>query len=306
MQNHSSTSHLQSFLEDYQHHLSHVAGLAPGTCAVRLRQAQKFLKVVYPSTPLNWSRLSARTVVDYVLRSQADSEGADLPSLTSCLRCLLRFLRLRGLITLALEKAVPPVAHVPSAPPPPYLTEAQLQAVLATSNRRTFVGRRNYAILLCLARLGLRPGEVARLRLADFAWRESTVRLTQTNGRRASGLPLSQAVGHAIVVYLRRGRPHTQLDWVFLSLAPQASGLTARAISQIARQALRQSALPCPVKGAGILRHTFATHLVQNGASLKAVADLLRHRQLNTTLTYAKVNLPMLAELALPWPEVTR
>jgi site-specific recombinase XerD len=306
MLNNSSAPHLQPFLEGYQHHLSHVAGLTPGTCAARLRQAQKFLTVLYPSTPLDWSELSAPKVLDYVLRSQAESEGANLPALTSCLRCLLRFVRLRGYTALALERAVPPVAHVPSADPPQYLSEVQLQAVLATPNRRTFVGRRDYAILLCLARLGLRPGEVARLHLADFIWRESTVRLIQTKGRRASLLPLSQAVGDAVVAYLRGGRPQTKLDWVFLSVAPQVPALTAIAISQIARQAILQAVPTCPAKGAGLLRHTFATHLVQNGASLKAVADLLRHRQLNTTLTYAKVNLPMLAELALPWPEVTR
>jgi len=219
---------------------------------------------------------------------------------------LLRFVRLRGFTTLALESAVPPVARVPSADPPQYLSEVQLQAVLATPNRRTSVGQRNYAILLCLARLGLRPGEVARLHLADFMWRESAVRLIETKGRRASLLPLSQAVGDAVTAYLRGGRPQTKLDWVFLSVAPQVSALTAIAISQIVRQAILQAVPTCPAKGAGLLRHTFATHLVQNGASLKAVADLLRHRQLNTTLTYAKVNLPMLAELALPWPEVTR
>ena len=106
MLNHCSPPHLQPFLEDYQHHLSQVAGVVPGTCAVRLRQAKKFLTALYPSTPLDWSGLSAPKVLDYVLRSQADSEGANLPALTSCLRSLLRFVRLRGYTTLALERSV--------------------------------------------------------------------------------------------------------------------------------------------------------------------------------------------------------
>src|SRR5260221_5006525 len=105
MLNYSSSPHLQPVLEDYQHHLSQVAGLAPGTCAVRLRQAQKFLTVLYPATPLDWSELSAPKVLDYVLRSQADSEGANLPGLTSCLRCLLRFVLVRGYTALAMVRA---------------------------------------------------------------------------------------------------------------------------------------------------------------------------------------------------------
>jgi len=302
---HCSHPHLRSVLEDYQHHLLQVVGLAPATCTERVRQGRNFLEHLYPVAPVEWSRLSGVVVLDYVLQAQADGQGVGLASLASCLRCLLRFLRLSGHISLELEAAVPRVAHVPSAPPPPSLSEGQVQAVLAAAERKTAVGKRDYAILLCLSGLGLRPGEVAQLSLADLDWKGATVRLTKTKGCRESLLPLSQALGQAVVAYLR-GRPHTQLDCLFVSFDPVPTALKARHVSQIVRRALDRIPGVGPARGASLLRHTFATHLVQKGASLKAVADLLRHRQLDTTRIYAKVNLPMLASLALPWPEVVR
>lgn len=303
MEAHCSHPHLRSVLEDYQHHLQRVAGLAPLTCAERLRQAQNFLEHLCPVAPLEWSGLSGSVVLKYVLQAQADGQGVGLPSLASCLRCLLRFLRLSGHIRLELEPAVPRVAHVPSAPPPPFLSEKQVQAVLVAAERKTVVGKRDYAILLCLAGLGLRPGEAARLRLADLDWRGATVGLTKTKGCRESLLPLSQALGQALVAYLRK-RPRTPLDCVFVSFDPVPAALKAAHVSQIVRRALARVPGIGQARGASLLRHTFATHLVQKGATLKAVADLLRHRQLDTTRVYAKVNLPMLAALALPWPEV--
>jgi integrase/recombinase XerD len=301
-----SHPHLRKVVEAYEHHLQHVAGLAEGTCAQRLRQAEDFLKDLYAAAPVEWSRLSGSAVLGYVLQAQTLGQGMGLPALASGLRSLLRFLRLSGYIGLDLEAAVPRVAHVPSAPPPPSLSEKHLQAVLAAAERRSGVGKRDYAILLCLARLGLRPGEVARLSLADLDWERATVRLRKTKGGREHLLPLSQAVGQAVVAYLRHGRPLTQVDCVFVSCHPVPVALKAAHISQIVRRALSRVPGVGPVRGANLLRHTFATHLVQNGASLKTVADLLRHRQLDTTRVYAQVNLPMLASLALPWPEVAQ
>jgi integrase len=306
MQNDCVPPHLRSFLEDYQQYLRQAAGLAPETCAERLRQAELFLEDCYPGGPLEWSRLSGSVVLDYVLQAQAQRQGVGLASLASCLRCLLRFLNVRGHVAVALDAAVPRLAHVPSAPPPHHLSQKQMQAVLAAAERKTAVGKRDYAILLCLAGLGLRPGEVAGLRLEDLDWKAATVRLTKTKGGRESLLPLPQALGQALVAYLRRGRPPTELNSVFVSTLPFPRPLAAAQISQTVRRALARVPGIGPARGAGLLRHTFATHLVQSGASLKAVADLLRHRQLDTTRVYAKVNLPMLAQLALPWPEVVR
>jgi len=305
MESHCSHPHLRSVLEEYQHYLLQVAGLAALTCAERLRQAQSFLEHHFPAAPLEWSRLSGSMVLEYVLQAQAAGQGVGLPALASGLRSLLRFLRLSGHVRLELEAAVPRVAHVPSAPPPKYLSQEQVQAMLAMAERKTAVGKRDYAILLCLARLGLRPGEVAGLSLADLNWKGATVRLTKTKGCRESLLPLSQAVGQALVAYLR-GRPATPLECVFVSFHPLPVALKASQVSQIARRAIAQVPGVGPSRGASLLRHTFATHLVQKGATLKAVADLLRHRQLDTTRVYAKVNVPMLASLALPWPEVVR
>jgi len=205
---------------------------------------------------------------------------------------------------VALEEVLLPVARPATAPPPKHLTTEQLDRLLRTMDRRSPLGRRDYAIVLCLARLGLRAGEIVHLKLEEVDWHQGTLRICQAKSRRANLLPLPQAVGQAWVSYLRRGRPQTALREVFVSDHQPARAMTSNSVSKVVTRALVRAGLGLPSRGAHLLRHTVATHLVQKGASLKAVADLLGHRQLQTTLIYAKVNQPMLASVAQPWPEV--
>jgi integrase len=174
-------------------------------------------------------------------------------------------------------------------------------------DRRSPLGRRDYAVVLCLARLGLRAGEVARLKLEDVDWHRGTLTVRRTKNHRTSLLPLPQPVGQAWVNYLRRGRPPTALREIFVSGHEPPRAMTTNSISKVVTRALVRAGLSSqPSRGAHLLRHTLATQLVQHGASLKAVADLLGHQNLQTTRVYAKVNRPMLAEVAQPWPEVQR
>jgi integrase/recombinase XerD len=185
------------------------------------------------------------------------------------------------------------------------LSEPQLAALLASWDRRTAQGRRDRAMGLCLARLGLRAGELAALVLEDLHWRQGTLRLRQSkNGSRVQ-LPLVPEVGRAIADYLRQGRPAGADRHVFLC-QQTARPLTASAVSQVIQRALRRRGIVVPHPGAHVLRHTLASHLVQQGASLKEVADLLRHHSLDSTALYAHVDLPHLRSLAQPWPQKAR
>ncbi len=158
---------------------------------------------------------------------------------------------------------------------------------------------------LCLAQMGLRAGEVAALSLDDIDWRAGTLRLARAKERRASVLPLPAQVGRALVSYLRNGRPPTRGRQVFVRRrAPRGEPITSSSVSAVVRRAFTRARIDVPIRGAHVLRHTAATRMVRGGASLKEVADILRHRSLDTVMIYTKLDLPTLAEVAQPWPEV--
>ena len=296
---------LESILQDYHHYCHEVSGLAASTCTLRLLRARSFFADLSTAGPVVLARLSASVVIDYLARSSVLTSEGSLSSWISGVRCFLKFLHVQGHLAAALEQVLPPVARPATAPPPKYLSPDQLEELVRAVDRRTPLGRRDYAIVLCLARLGLRAGEIVRLKLDDVDWHRGTLRLCQTKGRRASLLPLPQAVGQALVAYLRCGRrPSAGRREIFLSHAQPPGAMTSNSVSKVVMRALVRAGLSVPSRGAHLLRHTLATHLVQNGASLKAVADLLGHCQLQTTVIYAKVNRPMLASVAQPWPEV--
>lgn len=165
------------------------------------------------------------------------------------------------------------------------------------------MGRRDHAMTLCLVQLGLRAGEIAALTLEDVDWRAGTMRLAKSKEHRASLLPVPVTVGHALAAYLRRGRPRTLVREVFVRHGlPAGQPITSSAVSAVVRRAFQRASLDVPSRGAHILRHTAATRMMRAGTSLKEVADILRHRALETTMIYAKVDLRALMEVALPWP----
>ena len=216
-----------------------------------------------------------------------------------------RFTQVAGLCEGRLAAAVPKVAHWRQAHLPRSLSDEQLAALFASFDLTTATGRRDYAMVSCMAGLGLRAGEVAALLLDDVDWRAGTLRVGRGKERRASFLPLPTRVGRALVGYLRHGRPQTDDRHMFVRhQLPVGQPLSSAAVTAAVRLAFTRARLTVPFKGAHVLRHTAATHMVRAGASLKQVADVLRHRSLETAAIYAKVDLATLAEVALPWPEV--
>jgi site-specific recombinase XerD len=218
------------------------------------------------------------------------------------LRSFLRYLRYKGLIEIDLASAVPPVRTWRFASLPRYLTPREVQKVLRSIDRHTALGRRDYAVLLLLARLGLRASEVTTLCLQDVDWQSGLLTI-RGKGRQRAQMPLPSEVGAAIGDYLQHGRPCSESRRVFLrEWAPHIGFASAASVTMIARVALERAEVDTPRKGAHVFRYALATRLLRAGASLTQIGQVLRHRSHDSTRIYAKVNVSALRALAMRWP----
>ncbi len=241
----------------------------------------------------------------FILELGRNGGNARAKSTTSALRMFIRFLIVEGRCPAGLDGAIPSVAYWRLSSLPRYLQPEEVEQVLDSPDQRTPVGKRDQAILLLLARLGLRAGDVVHLRLSDIDWRAATVSVCGKNRRQAL-LPLTQEVGDAIADYLLHGRPPTASDCIFVrAIAPYRPFRDTRGISDVAKLALRQAGVKAPARGAAhLLRHSAATSMLRQGATLQDIASVLRHQSIASTQIYAKVDVVALQELAQPWPEV--
>jgi site-specific recombinase XerD len=222
--------------------------------------------------------------------------------MTSALRSFLRFLLQKGEIVVDLASCVPTVANHRLAVLPKHLSAHEVERLLDSCNRDTAVGRRDHAVLLLLARLGLRAGEVVALELDDIDWRAGEI-VVRGKGSIHDRLPLTQDVGEALAAYLRRDRPAVQSRRVFIrSRAPHRAIKGPQTVSTVVRRALQRAGLDPPIKGAHLLRHSLATQMLRRGATMSEIAEVLRHRSPQTTEIYAKVDVAGLCALAQPWP----
>jgi len=264
--------------------------------------AREFLTNCFGTGPIDLSALQATDITGFVQRRAAAISGRWAQLMTTALRSFLRFARYRGDFTTDLAACVPAVANWSQSTLPRALPPGQLELVLASCNRKTAVGRRDYAILLLLARLGLRSSEIIVLSLEDLNWQTGLITVRGKGGR-YSQLPLPVDVGEAIADYLQTARPKTLHRCVFLrGRAPVASFKGPQAIASIVRHALGRAGIHSQRNGAHQFRHRLATQMLRQGASLAEIGELLRHRNPQTTTIYAKVDLISLRTLALPWP----
>ena len=263
---------------------------------------RKFLADRFGDGSVRLSCLCAGDVVRFVRRQAPRLHLKRAKLLTTALRSFLHYARYRGEITSDLAAAVPTVANWSRPSIPRGIPADAVRRLLASVNRRTATGRRDYAILHLLARLGLRAGEVVRLKLEDIDWTAGSITVHGKGGRR-SVLPLPPDVGSAIAAYLRHGRPRSSSRCVFLrTLAPFRGFLGSWSIAQLVRRNLARAGIQAPTQGAHQFRHALATEMLQHGASLAEIGDVLRHHSLETTKIYTAVNLDSLRALALPWP----
>ena len=247
--------------------------------------------------------LTAAHIRALVLKRVKRQSGAMNRIMIGTLRMYLRFLAATGRCTAGLEGAIPSMPCWRLSSLPRYLLAGQVERLIRSCNTRTLLGIRDRAVLLLLARLGLRAGDIADLRLQDIDWRAGRLKVCG-KGRREVWLPLPQDAGEAILKYLKR-RPAVAIDQVFLCVqAPYRSMQSSPVVSSIVDHALSSAGIENPPsRGATLLRHSAATSMLRGGATLDAVSAMLRHRSLDMTVHYAKVDLPMLERIVQPWPE---
>ncbi len=286
----------------FETYLRNERALAEATIAYYVPFIRGFLTDRFGSGPATLSHLCAGDVVRFVQRQAPRLHQVRAKLLTTALRSFLHYVRYRGDITADLAAAVPCVANWSITSIPRGISPEDVCRLLASIDRRTPAGRRDYAILLLLARLGLRASEVAFLELDDIDWVAAEVSIRGKGGQR-SILPLSAEVGEAIAAYLRHGRPLSTSRRVFLRIkAPIRGFLGAQAIGSLVRHTLARAGIKAPSKGAHQFRHGLAMQMLHNGASLAEIGEVLGHRSPQTTTIYAKVDLDALRPLALPWP----
>jgi site-specific recombinase XerD len=297
----------EKLLRRFREHLLSTQGLAPRTCTARLFYVREFFQRQLKSRrrKIKLQELTPEVLLNYILERSAQDSSGRLQALASALRSFGRFLQLSGRSRHDWASALPRIASPGRSALPDYLQPEQLSALLRSIDPTTASGRRNSAILLCLARLGLRAAEVAALTLDQIHWRKGAMDLGAGKGRRERQLPLAQEVGRAIATYLLERKVQTDSRRVFCAIR-NGKSLSSMAITQVANRALKRAGIQTPRPGAHLLRRTLASHLIQHGVSLKAVADLLGHRCLDTTRLYANVNHSMLVEVSRPWPTEVR
>ena len=287
---------------DFEEFLHSERGLSRSTVVSYLPTVRSFLDERFGRKALHLEQLRAQDLHGFILREIQRVSRSHGKGTVTALRSFLRFLLQRGAIQTDLARTLPGVAswrlsHLPKALPP-----EQVERLLACCDRSTPTSKRDYAILLLLARLGLRGGEVLAMTLEDLDWERGEI-VVRGKGQRLERLPLPADVGEAVACYLCNVRPACASRRVFIRMKAPLEGLAGPvAICCVVRRALQRAGLDPEFKGAHLLRHSLATNLLRRGASLRETGQLLRHRQPTTTQIYAKVDVEALRGIALPWP----
>ena len=284
----------------YERYLVNERGLSSSTVGEYLRAVRAFLAQRFGARAVALETLVARDANRFIVRHAVSRSHAK--GLATALRSFLRHLHQRGVIAADLAGAIPPVTNWRLSGLPKSLPPEKVESVLASCDRSTATGRRDHAVLLLLARLGLRGGEVAALTLDDLDWAKGLVTLSG-KGQWREALPLPEEVGKALVAYLRDGRPPCSTRRVFVRAhAPHRGFSSSVAVCDIVRRALARAGIDAPLKGAHLLRRSLACAMLNNGASLEEIGQILRHRHPETTQIYAKLDLEALRALAPAWP----
>ncbi len=288
---------------DYEEYLRRQQGLGERTIYARRRFVERFLEFRFPDGKVDLSRITALDTANFL--QHLASRGKPFLDKTppGHLRNFFLFLFNSGRTATNLAPSVPSVAQRRGAALPRYVTPEQVETLIAAVRTDTPNGRRNYAMVLLLARLGLRPAEVITIQINDINWRDGEI-LIRGKGQRHDCMPLPQDVGEALVEYIQRDRVTTSRALFVTTMAPHKPFRDGQMLNVILKEAFVKAALrlPIPYVGAHVLRHSLATNLVRRGTSLAEVGDVLRHRSLESTVIYAKLDIEGLRSVAQPWP----
>ena len=290
-------------LDEWTASLGQHRGLAPASVDVYRRGVEPFLQALgADATADHLVALTAERVHAYVERYAAPLARATRKNLVIVMRSFLRFAFSRGYLAHDLENVVPRVPCFSQDRLPRGPKWADVAKLLTTVDRSTTQGRRDFAMLLILITYGVRRSQLVDLRLDDLDWRASTLRMPASKRGRRVVVPITAAVGDALVAYLRDARPTTVSRSIFLSMDPPFRPLAAASVYNVVSEAFRRAKIPTPHRGSHAIRHAWATRALAQGQRLKTIADLLGHRSLESTRIYAKVDVTQLRTVALPWP----
>jgi len=283
-------------------YLAERRALVPATVAREVPVVQEFLTGCFGGGSVRLHSLKEKDVTRFVLGTANRVAPRTHQTHMSILRSFFRFLLEQGEVSLDLTGVVPTVATWRLGGVPRFLSQRQVDQVLGSCNRDTATGRRDFAILLLLARLGLRACEVTRLQLDDIRWRTGEL-IVRGKGSTIEALPLLADVGTALAKYIKKDRPECDARRVFMRMrAPVIPIAHKGTVATIVRDAITRAGLDVPSRGAHVLRHSLATNMLRGGASMSEIGTVLRHRSPATTEIYAKVDVPSLRLLAQPWP----
>jgi site-specific recombinase XerD len=288
--------------DDFELYMLRQRGLSSNTLRLYLPHISQFLVDRFSEDTIKLEILVAKDVIGFVQRRSRVLSHSGVQHLVTALRAFLGYLVHIGRIPTDLAACVPSVANWSFSTLPKHLLPDEVERILDGCDRDTSMGRRNYAILLLLVRLGLRAGEVASLTLDDIDWEQGHLTVRGKGGR-WNQLPIPDDVGKAIADYLRNGRPSCADRRVFIrALAPRKGLSASTCVSALVRFALIRLGIEAERKGAHLLRHSLATEMLRKDLSLREIGQVLGHRSPDTTRLYAKVDLRSLERLALPWP----
>ncbi len=281
-------------------HMRDVWGLAESTRRRRCRVVGEFLVEHFGERPISMTTVKATSIRRFILGEQGRGPAA-AAAIGVTIACYLRFRSMSGDRINELKAAIPRVARWRLASLPEVLTDAEIEELLSSFDRSFPSRLRAYAMVRCLIDLGLRSGEVVKLQLDGIDWANGTINLVGTKSRRTDALPLPPATGAAIAAYLREERPATSNRAIFVRhVAPYDEPITTKSVKRAVLAGYQRCGWTRT--GVHILRHSAASRLLRAGAPMKEIADILRHRSLDTSAIYAKVDLTNLAAVALPWP----
>lgn len=295
---------LEEVLAAFDEHLRRTRGVCAGTRRNYAKYVGEFLVAMFGDGAIGFAEIRAPKVAAFVGGLSGRYQPRTVELAATALRCFFRFLCVQGWCEDRLADAVPMVPHRPSGLVR-HLEPAVLEQLIASLAAVSARDLRDRSIILCIARLGLRPGEVVQLRLEDLDWRDAAIRVRARKTGHGALLPLTAEVGAALADYLQHGRPEVGarevfvLHWLRVG-APISTSIVGRAV----QRALDGAGIDAPVRGGNLLRHSLATELLDGGASLPEIADVLGHSRLATTRIYAAVDIGRLREIPLPWPQV--
>jgi site-specific recombinase XerD len=295
-----------ALLNEYLSFLREHQNISEATISLRKNYVQAFLRAVPMAATSEGIRdLTALSICEYVLKALRSLKRASRKHIVSSLRSFCRFALIKGYIASDLSRVIPIIPAPKLQGVPQALPWDDVQKLLAAPDRQTPTGRRDYAVLLLLASYGVRIGQITFLKLQDIRWREGVIQFGACKGGKALALPLETPVAEALLEYIRKDRQEAAHQNVFLTVREPKRPLGRNNhFSGNLRRYYKRAGIQSPFQSSRPIRHAFATRLLEKGASIKTIADLLGHRWIDTTFIYTKVDITRLRLLAREWPEV--